>query len=112
MSSFTVNDLPLAGLKLVERQPIGDSCGFLSRLFCAEELAAADPGRLVHGFQALMADEELLYCHSAAYTATAEAGLNAQEPMLAISWPLQITKLSARDARHPMLNQQFAGVAL
>lgn len=41
MSRFTVNDLPLTGLKRVERQRLGDSRGFLSRLFCAEELAAA-----------------------------------------------------------------------
>ena len=41
MSRFAVTDLPLAGLKLVVRQRLGDSRGFLSRLFCAEELAAA-----------------------------------------------------------------------
>ena len=41
MSRFNVTDLPLHGLKLVERQQLGDSRGFLSRLFCAEELAAA-----------------------------------------------------------------------
>jgi dTDP-4-dehydrorhamnose 3,5-epimerase len=37
---FAVTDLPLAGLKLFECQRLGDSRGFLSRLFCAEELAA------------------------------------------------------------------------
>ena len=42
MSRFIVTDLPLAGLKCVERQRLGDARGFLSRLFCAEELAAAD----------------------------------------------------------------------
>ena len=41
MNRFTVTDLPLAGLKLVERQRLGDSRGFLSRLFCVEELATA-----------------------------------------------------------------------
>ena len=41
MSRFTVSNLPLAGLKLVERQRMGDSRGFLARLFCADELAAA-----------------------------------------------------------------------
>jgi dTDP-4-dehydrorhamnose 3,5-epimerase len=33
--------MPLAGLKIVERQNLGDSRGFLSRMFCAEELALA-----------------------------------------------------------------------
>ncbi len=41
MSRFTIADLPLGGLKLVEHQRLGDNRGFLSRLFCAEELAAA-----------------------------------------------------------------------
>lgn len=41
MSRFTISDLPLAGLKLVERQRLGDYRGFLARLFCAEELAEA-----------------------------------------------------------------------
>lgn len=41
MSRFTVTELPLAGLKLIERQRLGDDRGFLSRLFCAEDLACA-----------------------------------------------------------------------
>lgn len=41
MSRFAVTDLPLNGLRLVERQRLGDRRGFLSRLFCADELAAA-----------------------------------------------------------------------
>ncbi|WP_117190948.1 dTDP-4-dehydrorhamnose 3,5-epimerase family protein [Rhizobium terrae] len=41
MSRFAVTDLPLAGLKRVERQNLGDSRGFLSRMFCADELAEA-----------------------------------------------------------------------
>jgi dTDP-4-dehydrorhamnose 3,5-epimerase len=41
MSRFTLLDTPLAGLKIVERQHLGDSRGFLARLFCADELAAA-----------------------------------------------------------------------
>lgn len=41
MSRFTVTDLPLNGIKLVERQRLGDNRGFLSRLFCSDELAAA-----------------------------------------------------------------------
>lgn len=41
MTRFTVNELPLDGLRLIERQLLGDSRGFLSRLYCAHELAAA-----------------------------------------------------------------------
>lgn len=41
MSRFIVSDSPLPGLKVITRQRIGDTRGFLSRLFCAEELSAA-----------------------------------------------------------------------
>jgi len=38
MSRFKVGDTFLAGVKTIERIQIGDSRGFLSRIFCAEEL--------------------------------------------------------------------------
>lgn len=41
MSRFAITELPLAGLKLVARQRMGDSRGYLARLFCVEELAVA-----------------------------------------------------------------------
>lgn len=186
MSRFAVTDMPLVGLKLVERQRQGDSRGFLSRMFCADELAvagwskpiaqinltrtarrgtvrgfhyqrpphsemklvscirgevldvavdvrtgsptflrvhaerlSADNGRAMlipegfaHGFQALTDDVELLYCHSASYNPSAEAGLNPQDPRLDITWPLAITELSVRDSDHPFIEIGFGGVLL
>lgn len=191
MSRFTVHDLPLAGLKLpglklVERQRLGDHRGFLSRLFCAEELAEAGwskpiaqinhtmtarkgtvrglhfqhpphaemklvscirgevwdvavdlradspsflawhaeilsaengkalliPEGFAHGFQALTADAELLYCHSAAYAPEAEGGLSPVDPALAIAWPLEISEMSERDLAHPLIGTGFVGVRL
>lgn len=41
MSRFEAVDTPLTGLKQIRRQRLGDARGFLSRLFCADELAAA-----------------------------------------------------------------------
>lgn len=41
MKRFETISLWIAGLTLVERQKLRDARGFLSRLFCAEELAAA-----------------------------------------------------------------------
>ena len=41
MSRFTVLDTPLSGLKVIERQQLGDSRGFFSRIFCSQELGAA-----------------------------------------------------------------------
>lgn len=186
MNRFTSTNLPLEGLKLLERQRLGDERGFLSRLFCAEELAQAGwshpiaqinhtytakrgtvrgmhfqhpphaemklvscirgevwdvavdvraksptflkwhaerlsaqnnralliPEGFAHGFQAMTDDVELVYFHSAAYAAEAEAGLNPHDPQLNISWPLEISELSDRDNQHPMLNPQFAGIVL
>jgi dTDP-4-dehydrorhamnose 3,5-epimerase len=186
MSRLNVTDLPLHGLKLVERQQLGDSRGFLSRLFCAEELATAGwhqpiaqinqtvtqkkgtvrgmhyqrppysemklvsclqgaiwdvavdlragsptllqwhavelsasnhlalliPEGFAHGFQTLVDDCELIYLHTKAYAQSAEAGLNPQDPMLSINWPLGIDELSARDAQHPVLDHLFKGVTL
>jgi dTDP-4-dehydrorhamnose 3,5-epimerase len=184
MSGFTITDLPLAGLKRVQRQRQGDNRGFLARLFCAEELAevgwtkpitqinhtyttmqgtvrgmhfqrppraemklvsctrgevwdvAVDlrvgsptylcwhaerlsaengcalliPEGFAHGFQALSDDVELIYCHSEAYAAQAEGGLNPNDPLLGIVWPLAIAKLSARDAGHALITADFEGV--
>jgi dTDP-4-dehydrorhamnose 3,5-epimerase len=186
VSRFSVTDLPLHGLKLVGHQRLGDSRGFLSRLFCAEELAAAGwhqpiaqinqtvtqkqgtvrgmhyqrpphsemklvsclqgviwdvavdlragsptflqwhalelsatnhralliPEGFAHGFQTLVDNCELIYMHTKAYAPSAEAGLNPQDPMLAITWPLAIAELSVRDAQHPMLDNLFQGVTL
>ena len=41
MNRLSITDLPLAGLKRIERQRLGEARGFLSRLFCADELKAA-----------------------------------------------------------------------
>ena len=41
MSRLHVTDFSLAGLKRIGRHKIGDTRGFLSRLFCADELALA-----------------------------------------------------------------------
>lgn len=40
MNRFRITGTPLAGLMVVERQRMGDSRGFLTRLFCFEELKA------------------------------------------------------------------------
>lgn len=39
MSRFVRADLPLTGLKLIQRQRLGDQRGFLARMFCSEDLA-------------------------------------------------------------------------
>ena len=41
MNRFAVTETKLAGLRCVQRQPLGDARGFLVRLFCADELRDA-----------------------------------------------------------------------
>ena len=184
MQRLTIEELPLAGLKLIERLPSGDSRGSFARLFCADELRAAGwdapvaqinhsltarkgtvrglhfqhpphaemklvscvrgavfdvavdlrrgsptflawhgehlsadngramliPQRFAHGFQALTDGAELVYCHSAAYDAAAEGGLNPRDPRLAVAWPLPIADMSARDVQAAMLDVAFTGM--
>lgn len=44
-SRFDILDTPLSGLRVLQRKPIGDSRGYLERLFCSEELQALAPGK-------------------------------------------------------------------
>lgn len=185
-SRFAVQSPPIADLKLVRRQRLGDARGFLSRIFCAQELAAAGwpgpvaqinhsfsarrgtirgmhfqhpphaeaklvsclrgavwdvavdlragsptllrwhaqelsadngaalliPAGFAHGFQTLSDDAELLYCHSVPYQASAESGLDAFDPRLAIAWPLPVADRSARDSAHPAIAPDFQGLRL
>jgi dTDP-4-dehydrorhamnose 3,5-epimerase len=184
MNRFQITKTPLTGLLEIQRQKLADSRGFLSRLFCAEELAAFGwtkpiaqinhtatickgtirgmhfqqqphsemklvsclrgevwdvavdlragsltflhwhaaclsaenclalliPEGFAHGFQTLSDDVELLYCHSAAYAAGSECGLNPRDPKLSIGWPLPVTEISERDQSHLFIPLDFKGV--
>jgi dTDP-4-dehydrorhamnose 3,5-epimerase len=69
------------------------------------------PEGFAHGFQTLTDHCEMLYFHTSVYRADAEGGLNTRDPSLAIQWPLPVINMSARDESHPMLNDQFPGIA-
>ncbi len=186
MNRFSATATPLAGLMIILRQQRSDPRGFLSRLFCAEELQAIGwkgsisqinhtqtlqkgtirgmhfqrsphsemkliscirgkiwdvaidirrdsptflqwygatlsaenflafliPEGFAHGFQTLSDNVELIYCHSMAYHPEAEGGLHANDPCLAIDWPLPIAAISDRDISHPMIHNDFKGVQL
>jgi dTDP-4-dehydrorhamnose 3,5-epimerase len=70
------------------------------------------PEGIAHGFQALSAYSELIYFHSRAYNVASEGAVSAEDPSLAISWPLPVSELSARDQSHPALSSSFQGIAL
>jgi len=70
------------------------------------------PEGFAHGFQTLTDDCELLYLHTAAYAPDFEAGLNALDPRLTITWPMPIAERSMRDQHHAMLTSEFSGLSL
>ena len=82
------------------------------RLSADEGTALLIPPGCAHGFQTLSDDAELLYCHSAAYTAAAEGGVHPNDPRVAVAWPLAITALSERDAAFAALPDDYPGVPI
>lgn len=47
-SRFEIIDTPLAGLKIIQRIPIGDSRGYLERLFCIQGLEKLFEGKSIN----------------------------------------------------------------
>lgn len=68
------------------------------------------PEGFAHGFQALTDDVQLLYFHTVAWAPACEGGVRHDDPRLAIRWPLPPAQVSARDAAHPLLADDFAGL--
>jgi dTDP-4-dehydrorhamnose 3,5-epimerase len=76
-----------------------------------EPRAVFIPEGFAHGFQALEDDVQLLYLHTAAWTASCEGGLRHDDPRLGIAWPLPVANVSLRDRNHPLLSDAFEGIA-
>lgn len=77
----------------------------------AAELSA-DNGRslyipmgFAHGFQALTDDVVMLYTMSDYYEPSAEAGYRHDDPVIGIRWPLPVTTISDKDARHRLIEE-------
>ncbi len=87
-------------------------CWHAEVLSAANNRALLIPEGFAHGFQTLTNDVTLVYCHSAPHSPDAEGALNAQDPRLSIAWPLAITVISPKDAKHPLIQPKFEGVPL
>jgi dTDP-4-dehydrorhamnose 3,5-epimerase len=74
------------------------------RLDSINALAMLIPKGVAHGFQVLEANSSLLYVHSSPYSPMQEAGLRADDPRLAIAWPLGFQEWSERDRNFPLLD--------
>ena len=70
------------------------------------------PQGFAHGFQVQEPESELLYLHTELYNPSAEGGLCYNDPLLSIEWPIPVTNLSIRDANHPLIATDYAGIDL
>jgi dTDP-4-dehydrorhamnose 3,5-epimerase len=77
----------------------------------AVELTAAHgrsryvPQRFAHGYQALEDDTETTYQVGEFYTPSAEGGLSPFDPSLGLSWPIETTEISEKDANWAPLTE-------
>ena len=82
------------------------------------ELSAKDctmfviPEGCAHGFQVLEPESELLYLHTASYSAESEGGVRFDDPLVSIRWPLPVSDVSERDKSHPFLQSSFSGLLI
>ena len=70
------------------------------------------PEGCAHGFQILEQNSELLYLHTEFYSPEYEGGVRYDDPMITISWPLEVMDISKRDQNHPLLSHDFKGIIL
>lgn len=70
------------------------------------------PMGFAHGFQALRPECEILYLHSAPYTASASGIVDAFDRTLDIPWPLPLALISERDRSSGMMVAGFEGLVL
>jgi len=79
------------------------------KLSAANRRSLYVPPMFAHGYQTLVDDTEVLYQVSERYTPGMERGLRYDDPVLALSWPVPVSKISDKDASWPLLEP--AGVS-
>lgn len=65
------------------------------------------PERFAHGYQALEDNTETTYQVGEFYTPSEEFGLSPYDPDLGLSWPIEATEISAKDAAWAPLAEVF-----
>lgn len=66
-----------------------------------EPVALHVPRGVAHGYQTLVDDTALAYLISTPFVASASRSLRWDDPTLAITWPLPLTRISDRDREAP-----------
>lgn len=70
------------------------------------------PKGCAHGFQVLTEEAHLVYLHSAYYTPELESGIRADDPAVAVDWPLPLANRSQRDLDFAPLTEDFEGLVI
>ena len=68
------------------------------------------PEGFAHGFQTMEKNCKLLYFHTEFYNSGFEGSVRYNDPLINISWPLEITDISSKDRKHPLLADDFSGI--
>lgn len=68
------------------------------------------PEGFAHGFQTLVDNCELLYLHTACYSAVDERGLRYNDTRLGIKWPIKKSIISEKDKKYPLIKEYFEGL--
>lgn len=68
------------------------------------------PEGFAHGFQSLEDDCEIMYLVTEFYSPESEGGLRYNDPALCIAWPLNVSDISEKDGRHPLITSEFTGL--
>jgi len=66
------------------------------------------PPYVAHGYQTLVDDTEVVYQVSGPYVPGAEQGFRHDDEAFAITWPLPVTTISAKDASWPLVGERVA----
>ncbi|MEP6675271.1 MAG: dTDP-4-dehydrorhamnose 3,5-epimerase [Ferruginibacter sp.] len=83
---------------------------FSTELSAANKKMMYIPAGFAHGFQTLTDDCELVYQHSAFYTAGSEGGIKYDDAAINIQWPLTVTEISERDNNHKQIDSTFKAI--
>jgi len=68
------------------------------------------PEGFAHGFQTMEQNCKLLYFHTEFYNPEFEGSVRYNDPLINISWPLEVTDISEKDTNHPLLADDFSGL--
>ena len=81
------------------------------------EILAADnhktfviPEGFAHGFQTLEDNCELIYLCTEFYKPDYESGIRYNDPSINIIWPLELSNISNKDKRLPLIGINFKGI--